>query len=193
MVETATEVLRATNFRLIGVLPIIIFVARLIQYVQLDKPGWILASCHISNLMLGVGMIFDAPLLIRVAAIWLVIGLPMWIIDAIVSHELWWSSVYSHAGGFIIAIYAISKARTTGNSWLPATVWFVFLQMVARYTTAEKLNINISQFPYELVKGRFSSYWTFWPVLLIIIIAMVLAVELMLLKFFPVEATAPAG
>jgi Phosphatidylserine decarboxylase len=124
------------RFRLIGVLPIIIFIARLIQYIQVGAPDWIVASCHISNLMLGVGMVFGAPLLVRVATIWLIIGLPMWIIDAVVTRDLWWSSIYSHVGGFLIGLYAITKTRATGRSWLPALIWFVILQMITRYTTA---------------------------------------------------------
>lgn len=173
------------GFRLIGALPIIIFIARLIQYIQVGTPDWIVYSCHISNLMLGVGMIFGLPLLMRVAAIWLVIGAPMWIVDAIVIRELWWSSIYSHLGGFLIGLYAVSKVRATGRSWLPALVWFVFLQIVTRYTTAPELNINVAHYPYELVKGWFSSYWTFWPVCLIAVTVLVRVVELGLATVYP--------
>ena len=175
----------ATLFRLIGVLPIVIFIARLIQYIQVGTPDWIAANCHVSNLMLGVGMILGLPLLIRVATIWLVIGVPMWIIDAIVTKELWWSSIYSHLGGFIIGLYAISKTRSTGRSWLPALLWFVFMQITTRFTTAPELNINVAHSPYELVKGWFSSYWTFWPICLLFVTTMVWIVEFCLSKIFP--------
>jgi hypothetical protein len=177
----------AKRFRLIGALPIIIFIARLIQYIQVGVPDWIIASCHISNLLLGVGMIFRAPLLVRVATIWLIIGLPMWIIDAIVSWEMWWSSVYSHVGGFLLCLYTISKARATGRSWLPAMVWFVILQAVTRYTTAPELNINIAHFPYQLVKGWFPSYWMFWPVCLLVTTIMVRIVEFGLVTIYPLD------
>ena len=182
-----TQLLGDKRFRLVGVLPIIIFIARLIQYIQVGAPDWIIASCNVSNLMLGIGMIFRAPLLIRVATIWLIIGVPMWIIDAVVSRELWWSSIYSHVGGFLIALYAISKARATGKSWLPAVIWFAFLQLITRYTTAPELNVNIAHFPYQLVKGWFTSYWAFWPVCLIFIAAMVWVVEFLLFTFFPLD------
>jgi hypothetical protein len=135
--------------------------------------------------MLGAGMIFGTPLLIRVAAIWLVIGLPMWIIDAVVRRELWWSSIYSHLGGFLIGLYAISKTRATGKSWMPALIWFAFLQLVTRYTTKPELNVNIAHVPYALVKGWFSGYWTFWPVCLIFAAAMVWTAEFTLLTFYP--------
>jgi hypothetical protein len=177
----------AKRFRLIGALPIIIFIARLIQYIQVGVPDWIIASCHISNLLLGVGMIFRAPLLVRVATIWLIIGLPMWIIDAIVSWEMWWSSIYSHVGGFLLGLYAINKVRATGRSWLPAMVWFAILQVVTRYTTAPELNINIAHFPYQLVEGWFPSYWMFWPVCLLVTTIMVRIVEFGLVTIYPLD------
>jgi hypothetical protein len=182
-----TQPWRATRFRLIGALPIIIFIARLIQYIQVGAPDWVVASCHVSNLMLGVGMIFGALLLIRVAVIWLIIGLPMWVIDAVATRELWLSSIYSHVGGFLIGLYAIGKARATGKSWLPALIWFVFLQSVTRHTTAPELNVNVAHFPYELVRGWFPSYWAFWPVCLAIVTAMVWIVEHMLLTLYPLN------
>jgi hypothetical protein len=175
------------RFRLIGVLPVILFITRLIQYIQIGTPDWIAANCHVANLMLGAGMIFGAQLLIRVAAIRLIIGLPMWVSDAVVSRELWLLSIYSHVGGFLIALYAIRKMRVTGKSWLPALVWFAFLQMVTRYTTAPELNINIAHFPYALVEGWFPNYWTFWPICLIVTTAIVWIVEFMLLTLYPLN------
>ena len=187
MIKTRAQLWDTKCFRLVGVLPIIIFIARLIQYIQVGAPDWIVASCNISNLMLGIGMIFGAPLLVRVATVWLIIGLPMWILDAVVTRDLWWSSIYSHVGGFLIGLYAISKTRATGRSWLLALSWFVFLQMITRYTTAPELNVNIAHFPYELIKGRFTSYWMFWPACLLVVTAMVWVVEFMLQRFYPLD------
>ena len=184
---TTAQSWNTTRFRLIGVLPIIIFAARLIQYIQVGTPDWIVYSCHISNLVLGVGMIIGWPLLVRVAAIWLVIGVPMWVTDAVVTWELWWSSIYSHLGGFLIGLYAVSKVRATGKSWLSALAWFVFLQMITRYTTAPELNINVAHYPYELVKNWFHNYWAFLPVCLLVVTGMVWMVELGLAKLYPSE------
>ena len=185
--KTTTRQWDSKRFRLIGVLPVILFLARLIQYIQLGTPDWVAANCHVANLMLGVGMIFGAPLLIRVGAIWLMIGVPMWLIDAVVSRELWFSSIYSHFGGFLIALYAIRKVRATGNSWLPALVWFVFVQLVTRYTTAPEFNINIAHSPYPLVKDWFPSYWAFWPVCLIFITALVWVMDFILVTIYPLN------
>src|SRR5262249_28164385 len=95
--------------------------------------------------------------------------------------------IYSHLGGFLIGLYAISKVRATGRSWLPALVWFVFLQVVTRYTTAPELNINLAHSPYEMVKGWFTSYLVFWLVCLLVTTAMVWVVEFGLLTLYPMD------
>ncbi|MGH9800269.1 MAG: hypothetical protein ACRD82_07880 [Blastocatellia bacterium] len=116
--------------------------------------------------------------------------MPMWLIDAWVFQVVWVASVVSHLGGFLLAIYAIRKVRATGNSWLPALIWFLFWQLVTRYTTAPELNVNIAHAPYESCKSWFSSYWQFWPVGAAVSGLMVWIVETVLVKIYPLKETA---
>ncbi len=179
---------KTRQFQLIGLLPILIFLSRLVQYIQVGTPDWIIYSCHVSTLLLGIGMIAGSAWMIRVAAIWLVIGLPMWVIDAWVTQVLWFASVYSHVGGFALALYALSKARATGHSWLPALFWFLGLQLLTRYTTHPELNINIAHAPYELFKGVYGGYWSFWIVCALVVMALVWAVEFGLARLYPIKS-----
>lgn len=178
---------KTRQFQLIGILPFLIFLWRLIQYISVGTPDWIIYSCHVSTLLLGVGMVVGSAWMIRVAAIWLVIGLPMWIIDAWVTQVVWVASIFSHVGGFFLALYAISKVRATGQSWLPALLWFVGLQMLTRYTTRPELNINVAHTPYELFKDTYSGYWVFWIVCTLVVAFMVWIVEFCLARFYPAK------
>ena len=185
--ETIVTDWKTARFQWIGVLPFIIFFSRLIQYINLGTPDWIVTSCHVSTLLLGFGMVVGRMFMIRVASIWLVIGLPMWLIDAWVSREIWLASIYSHVGGFLLALYAMKRVRATGRSWFPSLIWFVLLQLMTRYTTRPELNINLAHHPYELFKDSFSNYWTFWPVCLLVITALVWIVEFGLTRLYPLE------
>ncbi|MFN0108265.1 MAG: hypothetical protein ACKVZH_05360 [Blastocatellia bacterium] len=176
---------KTRQFQLIGVLPFLIFLWRLIQYISVGTPDWIIYSCHVSTLLLGVGMVVGSAWAIRVSVIWLVIGLPMWIIDAWVTQVVWVASVFSHVGGFILALYAIGKVRAIGSSWLPALLWFVGLQLLTRYTTRPELNINVAHTPYELFKDTYSGYWAFWVVCTLVVALMVWVVEFALARFYP--------
>ncbi len=178
------------KFRLVGIVPLLIFIYRLAQYISVGTPDWIMYNCHLSTLLLAVAMFAGWRLGIRVAAIWLVIGLPMWLIDAWVFQVLWIASVVSHLGGFLLAIYAIRKIGATGKSWLAALVWFLFWQLVTRYTTAPELNVNIAHTPYESCKIWFSSYWQFWPVSAAVSGLMAWVVEMALVKLYPAKAEA---
>ncbi len=178
---------KTQHFQLVGVLPFLIFFSRLIQYISVNTPDWIIYSCHVSTLLLGIGMVIGSAWAIRVAAIWLVIGLPMWIIDACVTQVIWFASVYSHVGGFALALYAISKVRATGRSWLLALLWFVGLQLLTRFTTRPELNVNFAHTPYELIKGTYGGYWSFWIACTLVVAAMVWVVEFALARFYPIE------
>ncbi|MGE0102665.1 MAG: hypothetical protein AB7H86_07645 [Blastocatellales bacterium] len=149
-------------------------------------------NCHLSTLLLAVAMFAGWKPGIRIAIIWLIIGLPMWLIDAWVTQVLWIASVVSHLGGFLLAIYAIRQVRATGRSWQPALGWFLFWQMVTRYTTAPELNVNVSHMPYEFCKEWFTSYWQFWPVGALVAAIMVYAVEYGLGRVYPLNHAASA-
>lgn len=176
------------QFQLIGALPLLIFLYRLVQYIQVGTPDWIMYNCHVTMVLLSAGMVFGIPLLIRVATIWLVIGLPMWIIDAYFIQELWIASIVSHLGGFLLAIYAIRRVRATGKSWGPAVAWFLLWQMVTRYTTAPELNINIAHTPYEFSRAWFGSYWAFWPLCALAVGLLAWTAEFGLARVYPAEA-----
>src|SRR5262245_51449604 len=75
---------RHIRFRLLGLLPLSFFVARLIEYAVVAKtPEQILWTCHISNLLLALGMFLASPYLIRIAVFWLILGASPWIVDMV--------------------------------------------------------------------------------------------------------------
>src|SRR5215467_2524094 len=102
------------RFRLLGFLPLCFFIVRGIEYIIVAKtPEQMLWSCHISNLMLAAGLFMGSPFLIRVAVLWLILGVPPWILAT--TMEMAWLkpvtlvSIFSHLGGFIVAVIAIRQ------------------------------------------------------------------------------------
>ena len=89
------------RFRLLGFLPLCFYIARAIEYMVIAKtPEQMLWSCHVSNLMLALGMFMGNPFLIRVAVFWQILGLPPWIMDAVMSGLIKMVSIFSHLGGY---------------------------------------------------------------------------------------------
>ncbi len=153
------------RFRLLGVLPLLFFLARVIEYVFKAKtPEQILWSCHVSNLMLAIGILCYFPWLIRIAAFWQILGLPPWAIDMVVSKLVTPVSVFSHLGGVIVAFLALWVVRAKRGSWLPSLLYFIVLQQITRLLTVPGpyTNVNVAHFAYGGMKNWFGNYWTYW-------------------------------
>lgn len=183
--ETAPRTYGLTRMHWMGVASLAIFAWRLLQYISVSTPDWIMYNCHLATLAFGIALLVDWPRVIRVMSIWLFIGLPMWLIDAWVFQVIWVASVFSHLGGFVLAWLAMKRVRATGVEWLPAWLWFLGVQMLTRLTTRPELNINIAHTPYQLFRDSYSSYWTFWWVCALVVLVMVWLVERLHLKLFP--------
>jgi len=156
---------RTLRFRLLGILPLLFFLARFFEYVYKAKtPEQILWSCHISNLMLAMGLFLNAPWLIRIAAFWQILGLPPWFIDMVSTKLVTPVSVFSHLGGCVVALMALRAVGAKRGSWFPSLLYFIVLQQITRLLTepGPYTNVNVAHFAYGGMKDWFAHYWTYW-------------------------------
>jgi len=186
--ETAlTPLMQTTRFRFLGVLPLLFFLARVIHYTYIAKtPEQILWSCHISNLMMAIGLFCAWPWLIRIAVFWQILGLPPWVLDMIANKDITLISIFTHLGGFVVAIIAIRQVGAKRGSWIPSLIYFLILQQITRWLTVPGpyTNVNVAHFAY----GQwvlFSSYWKYWVVNTALAAVTLLVIEFVLLKLFP--------
>ena len=133
------------KFRLLGLIPLLLFLARLRDLIAIGEPGHILWMCHISNLTLALGLFFAWPLLVRISIPWLVFGLPLWIWDMTqVGIFGGLSSFGTHIGGLLVGLFALSKMRYDNRSWLYAFIWYLVVQQICRMVTPVEFNVNIA-------------------------------------------------
>ncbi len=186
----ATPAWHTLRFRLLGILPLLFFLARVIEYVFKAKtPEQVLWSCHISNLMMAAGIIFCNPWLIRIAAFWQILGLPPWIIDMVVSKLVTPVSVFTHLGGCAVALIALWVVGAKRGSWFPSLVYFLILQQVTRLLTepGPYTNVNVAHFAYGGMKDWFESYWTYWLVNTAILAVALWIMDWIFARLFPVK------
>ena len=179
------------RFRLLGFLPLCFFLARAIEYMVVAKtPEQMLWSCHVSNLMLAVGMFMGNPFLIRIAVFWQILGVPPWIMDAVVSGGIKMVSIFSHLGGVAVAIYAIRQVGAKRGSWIPSLIYFVILQQVTRLLTdpGPYTNVNVAHFAYGPMRDWFANYWTYWLANTSAVALTLFIIEFVLLRLFPIRA-----
>lgn len=150
--------------RLLGLLPLIFFAARLIEYVWIARtPEQILWCCHISNLILGVGLLSLHPRSIRIASLWIIVGVPPWALDMVMTGLITPVSILSHLGGALVALVALRRFRVTGFDWAPALLYFLVLQQLTRLLTdpGPLTNVNVAHFAYGPWKDLIGNYWLY--------------------------------
>jgi hypothetical protein len=179
------------RFRLLGFLPLSFFIARAIEYMIVAKtPEQMLWSCHVSNLMLALGMFMGNPFLIRVAVFWLILGVPPWFIDMVWSQQITAVRIFSHLGGFILAIVAVRQVGAKRGIWIPSLIYFVILQQITRLVTepGPYTNVNVAHFAYGPMKDWFASYWTYWTANTAAVALTLIIIEFVLVRLFPIRA-----
>src|SRR5688572_11631102 len=93
-----------TKLRLLGILPLIFFIAQLVHYWPINELGHMFWMCNIGNLILAMGLFLEKPVPIRLAAIWTLPGLVVWFVWVVLTWGLFLSSILAHVGGLIVAM-----------------------------------------------------------------------------------------
>jgi hypothetical protein len=147
--------------------------------------------CNIANLLLAVGLFLAQPVLIRLAVIWLIPGLPLWL--WFVVREGGWilSSFFPHVGGLIVGLVAMHRVRASRWTWLYGFAWYLFVQEVCRLFTPAELNINVSHLIYGGFETMFGAYWQFWIAMSLLVVVGLWLIGLVLLKMFPPASIRP--
>ena len=174
--------------RLLGLLPLAFFAAHLSFYWRnggLDNMLWM---CTVGNLVLAIGLLFGLRWMIRVAVIWLVPGLPLWLYYVAVNGGWLLTSFFTHVGALIVGLFAVYKIRASRWTWVHAFVWFLLVQQLSRMVTTPYWNVNVAHRVYEGWEGVFSSYWQYWLASTGVVAAGLWVLGLFLLGLFPRSA-----
>src|ERR1700752_2545316 len=160
-----------TQMRLLGLLPLLFFFAQAVHYWRINELGHMLWMCNIGNLVLAIGLFFEKPFLVRVAAIWTIPGLFIWFIYVVLAWGVFLTSTLAHIGGLAVAAIALKTYRMDRSSWLYAFGWALLMQFISRFFTAREFNVNLAHFVQPGWDQTFTSYWSFWLVLTIATLA----------------------
>jgi hypothetical protein len=175
------------SLRLLGVLPLIFFLAQGIHYWRIDELGNMLWMCNIGNLVLAIGLFLENRFLMRVAIIWTIPGLIIWFLYVVIAWGMFFTSTLAHVGGLLVGLVALKRIGMERNTWRYAFVWFLLLQVLSRIFTSASLNVNLAHKIQPGWDQAFGAYWQFWVVLTLVTIAVLFGVELLFRKLWPVR------
>lgn len=180
--------------RLLGLLPLAFFIAHFYYYATVgfyaENRGIenMLWMCNVSNLTLAAGLLFDLKWLTRLSVIWLIPGLPLWLVE-VVGHGGWMlTSFFTHIGGLIVGLVAMRWVRADKWAWLYAFGWYLFIQQLSRLLTSNEYphwNVNVAHRIYKGYENAVSHYWQFWVITTLMIAAGLFVLGFILWKLFP--------
>ena len=176
---------RTTWFRLIGLLPLTFFIARLVEYVQVGTPSQVLWMCHLANLLLAIGLFTANPAIIRVSALLIVFGIPPWAVDMFIIKIITPVSIASHLGGTILSLLILEKVRMKPRIWIAGIILFLLVQQICRIFTPFDLDVNNAHKVYSIWKDMISNYWLYWVPSVFVVTTAMWVIEKVLLLVFP--------
>lgn len=185
-ISLAAGILRPNvHFRLLGFVPLAFFVTQAVHYWKINELGHMLWMCNIGNLLLAIGLFLEHSVLIRVATLWMIPGLVVWVVYVVAAWGMFFSSTLAHAGGLIVGLIAVRRARMDSSAWRYAFGWYLVIQIVSRFATPRALNVNVSQQIQPGWELMFSAYWQFWSVLTIGVAVSLWMVGLIFRRIYP--------
>jgi hypothetical protein len=155
------------QWRLFGSLPLLFFCAQALHYWRINELGHMLWMCNIGNLVLAIGLFTEQRTLIRVAALWMIPGVLVWLIYVVFAWGVFFTSTLAHVGGLIVGMIALKHVGMDRGSWLYAMMWYFAVQLVSRVITPPAMNVNLAHNIDPGWQSTFASYWKFWIVLTI--------------------------
>jgi len=161
-----------------GALAIAFFLIHAAALVRAGEHYHSIWSCHLGCLIVGIGLLVRLPWLYATGFFWLTMGVPLWLLNVLISHEFMLTSTLSHLGGIIIAVYGLRFLKIPRFAWVAATAGLVVLGILTRWVTPPDANVNLAFAVWSGWEDQFPSY--FWYVVMLLSIA---AVSFGLLEF----------
>ena len=138
--------------------------------------------CNIGNLLLAIGIFLEEAILIRVAVMWMVPGVAVWLVYVVPTWGMLLtgrlsfgqlfgvlSSTLAHVGGISVGLVVLRKVGMDGRAWFYAFIWYFVVQLLSRVLTPAEMNVNLSHRIQDGWEQTFSTYWRFWLLLTLLV------------------------
>ncbi len=189
-VSTSREMVLDYRLRWMGLIPLACWIFQATYYsFVVERPAALLWMCHVTALMLAVGLIGSFASLIRLVAGWTVLGLPIWIVDAM-SVGATRISVLSHLAVPAVALVAMSQVgvgRSIAKMTIASFGFYVVLQLFCRAATPPDLNVNLAHAIYPFFgQGVVESYGIYWGITAVLNVAALHGIHALMARQFSV-------
>lgn len=169
--------------RLLGLLPLAILGLAVAVNLHDGTPSTILWICNVCNGLLGVSLLLAWPRGIWIATLWLLAGLPLWLLDGFLTSRFEVHSFFTHFVTPALGLYALRRVPRPRHLWWQAVLFGIGLQLVSRALTPPSENVNLAFTSYHSLQGALPGFATSWIIHLLGFTALMLGLQLLLTRF----------
>ena len=151
--------------------------------------------CNAMNLLLAASIATRWPRGIWLATLWLLPGVPLWLLDVVAGSSLRPHSFFTHVAAAAVGVTALRRTpHPTGGVWWQAVALAVALQLVARAITPPGENVNLAFAAHASVAAAFPRLAdpTWFPVVWAVNVGVFLLLMLLLERALA-AFTSPSG
>ncbi len=161
LIQKKPEIFR----RLFGIMAITFYVAYSVYFSYFNNFLNMLWICHAACFIVGIGLLCNWPYVNATGFLWLIFGVPMWLLNVFSGEIVFITSIFTHVGGLIISIIGLFLLGIPRYSWLIASVSMAGLYLLTRVITPPELNINLAFSVWKGWEEMFPSY--FWYIVML--------------------------
>ena len=108
------------------------------------RPADVLWACHVGAAAVGASLILRSALGNAIGVLFLVVGVPLWLLDVATGGEFTVTSVPTHLGGLVVGLIGVTQLGMPAQEWWKAALALAVLVAVCRLATPARANVNLA-------------------------------------------------
>jgi hypothetical protein len=175
---------------ILGATALACYAALAAVHLSRGEPQDLLWACHLAALLVGFGLLFRSPTMNAVGVLWSSFGTPLWALDLATGGEWIPTALLTHAAAIVIGVIGVRHLGLPRLAALKAMVAYLALWALTRAVTPPWANVNVAFAVYQGWQRWFTSYPSYFVMLLALGLAALMTAEYLLARFARLERTA---
>jgi hypothetical protein len=126
--------------------------------VMHSHADYLLFVCYAANLFLGVGLLARRPTLVGAGLVWIAVGTPLWLYEAITFSDWELSCTVFHLYALAVGAMTVGRWRLPRHTWVVGVATGAALWLLSRLFTDPALNVNAAFRVYQGWEALFPDY-----------------------------------
>ena len=163
--------------RILGALALAIYALHAANHLRRGEAHDLLWICNLAPGVLAIGCFARSPSIAALPLLWLGVGTPLWLLDALAGGAVVGTGILVHLGGLALAALAVHHLGMPRGSWYRAVVVLALVMLLTRIATPAEHNVNVAFAIRPGWQPYFPSYAVYFAALLAIFSSAFFAIE----------------